>query len=320
MSLVGQTKFTPLTEALCKCINEFNQQSVNCFLGEINDSIRSSYPNITPPTVEMIKKTLRSLQREGKVRFSASDGYCLIQPSMGSEVNSSSSVILGGGNGGGDNSIEPISPSSTIKRESARLYSSLMTPDEVISRLHGSPTSSAESAYYGSTNGAGGVISDNQSNLITPTESLDVTVNWDCGIDNQAMLLGGKDDASDIISLRRSSSLRIPSMSKATINRTQENGCNSTGGGRVGAVDYYNTSTKLVSNLSTTSSTTLTSGGGGGGPFSRSKSLRMVNHHKEKINAHKSMTIDSSETSSKTDAINVTIKSKLQLAENPLNS
>ncbi|XP_074601527.1 stork-head domain-containing protein knockout [Brevipalpus obovatus] len=164
MSLVHQTKFTPLSEAILRCIDEHNQRGQSIFWGDVSDYLRREYTQIMPPSNDMVKKTLRALQKQGKLKYSHDNGYSLCRP---------------------EDDIPFIDSKG------------LISPDDIVNRLHGSPTSSSESAYYGSSG-----AQPESPHLITPT-SLN-TMNWDFNPCFE------QDSASDQLSLRRSASFRLP--------------------------------------------------------------------------------------------------------------
>lgn len=193
MFQVFQTQFTPLSEALCKCISDFNKQGVNAFISIIADNLKRQYPNIIPPTLDMLKKSLKALQKEGKVRYTSKKGYTISRP------------------------VEAItsSPNSSI----------LMTPEEIINQLYGSSALSTESAYSSSA-----ANREMPTNMIDSEKSF--PFNWDSET-NQGLLKRsaslkipkshkGEDGESTSYAFTRSKSLRVVSKDKSkSFNRVE---------------------------------------------------------------------------------------------------
>ena len=187
---VFQTQFTPLSEALCKCINDFNNQGVNAFISIIADNIKRQYPNIIPPSLDMLKKSLKTLQKEGKIKYSSKKGYTICWPAQ--KITSS--------------------PNSSL----------YMTSEEVISQLHGTSNLNAESECSSSA------INGESCNLIMTASSS--PTNWDLfnSLDdgmNQTLLKRSaslkipksnkiEDDANKSFTFTRSKSLRVMSKDK----------------------------------------------------------------------------------------------------------
>ncbi|RWS14747.1 Storkhead-box protein 1-like protein [Dinothrombium tinctorium] len=174
---VNQTHFTPLSEALCSSIHSLNVQGIAAFPHVICDSLRQNYPHLMVPSLEVIKKALKSLQKERKLRYISSRGYVVVPPPENYT------------------NLRAIADSDEPKNR----VPILMSNEEAIRKLHGAPTEEEITfRSFGVQVDMSKLLSSPSSSGVTAQYALDV-----CTCNGDTL------DSNDGTSLKRSSSLRM---------------------------------------------------------------------------------------------------------------
>ena len=116
-SVVNQTQFTPLSEALCKCINELNIRHINANFETIVKRLQIEFPNMELPSEKILKNSLKTLVQNKKL-FYDSHKDCFTAPTYHYNPH---------------NSLEELESLSLRDQH-------LSTGEEAFTRLHGKTT------------------------------------------------------------------------------------------------------------------------------------------------------------------------------------
>ncbi|GIX91441.1 storkhead-box protein 1 [Caerostris darwini] len=79
MSLVAQTQFAPLPEALCKVVYDLTSEGVIASMQIISKRLKTTFPELTVPSDDILYKTLGTLIKERKLYHTGS-GYSVVTP------------------------------------------------------------------------------------------------------------------------------------------------------------------------------------------------------------------------------------------------
>ncbi|XP_071039035.1 uncharacterized protein [Parasteatoda tepidariorum] len=79
MSLVSQTQFAPLPEALCKAVYDLTSEGFVASIPVISKKLKSAFPELILPSENILCKTLGTLIKERKL-FHTGSGYAVVTP------------------------------------------------------------------------------------------------------------------------------------------------------------------------------------------------------------------------------------------------
>ncbi|CAG2102617.1 unnamed protein product [Medioppia subpectinata] len=187
-SIVNQTQFTPLSEALCKCVNELNLSHIRATFALIVKRLRTEFPNMELPSEKILKNSLKSLVQNKKLFYDIHND-CFTASSHSYQY---------------DNSLEELESLSLRRHQ-------LFTGEEAFQRLHGKPTNpyGSEGSSHSKKSWPTKLDVDDYHRKRNSLASTDRSSTYTQH--NINSYLDNKSDSLTKSALRRSSSLRLES-------------------------------------------------------------------------------------------------------------